>query len=114
MMAKGDQYRAPWAPGHVAGRQHRDTEVPPWPLPAVPWGLSWAYWEMELNEELKAARRDLRRARRERRTAMHSQDSDKVKDHSRRSLREASSRVELLTADLEWCRRGLACVAVED
>ena len=114
MMAKADQYRAPWAPGHVPGRQHRETEVPPWPLPPVPWGLSWAYWEMELWEELKAARRDLLRARRQRRTAMHSQVSDKVKDDSVKSLREASARVQLLTADLKWCRRGLNCVAVED
>ncbi len=69
---------------------------------------------MELREELKAARRDLRRCRRERRTVMHSQVSDAMKDHSVRSLREASARVQLLTADLKWCRRGLNCVAVED
>ncbi len=68
---------------------------------------------MELKEELKAARRDLRRARRERRTAIHSRVSDAVKDHSVKSLREASARVELLTADLEWCRRGLNCVKTE-
>ena len=65
---------------------------------------------MELWEELKAARRDLLRARRQRGTAMHSQLPDKVKDDSVKSLREASARVELLTADLEWCRRGLSCV----
>ncbi len=69
---------------------------------------------MELKEELKAARRDLLRARRQRRTAMHSQVPDAVKGDSVKSLREASARVELLEADLVWCRRGLACVAVGD
>ena len=92
-------------------RRNHLTDTPPWPLPSIPWGLSWAYWEMELKDELRATQANLRRYTREREQARSRGLSKQFQQATRKTVKLTLAKVETLKADLVWAREGLSSVA---
>ena len=84
-------------------------EVPPWPIPALPWRLSWAAQEMELQEELRSTAAELCRLRA---SLAQARDLGLGEDY-RRAIRETANRVQgeyaSLKTDLVWVSTALDC-----
>ena len=111
-MTKARSFLTPVAPGLAPNRLRREAEKPPWPPAAIPWGLSWACAEMEIEEELRATRTKLRRFRRQSAQARTLGFSDEFQRCARDAVKLAAARVAALKLDLTWAKTGLSSVAV--
>ena len=94
-------------------RKGTSTESPPFPVPPIPLGLSWAWQEQQLLERLPEVRRSLRKAVkvvRDFRRLGASADLLRAVSKRREKLRyQAWS----LATDLQWVRRALSAVERE-
>ncbi len=112
-MTRPEAHLVPWANGFAPSRLRRESEAPPWPPAAIPWGLSWACAEMELQEELRATRTKLRRFRRQSKEARVLGFSDQFQRAARDAVKLAAARVAVLKTDLRWAAAALSCGTVE-
>ena len=113
-MTRPEAHRTPVAPGFAPNRLRREVEAPPWPPSAIPWGLSWAAQELELEEELRTTRTKLRRLRRDVVQAESLGFSDQFQRSARDAVKLAAARVAVLKTDLRWAAAALEHVGEED